>query len=114
MFSLRKWGCCLTPDGLGLSVMVFPTQVGVLLIHWRISSLLDCFPYASGGVALTNLWDELVCVFSLRKWGCCFFCPFPCLSWTVFPTQVGVLLLGFSFSCGLYCFPYASGGVASW
>ena len=71
MFSLRKWGCCQSIL-LDLSFqLVFPTQVGVLLIELNLSSPRKGFPYASGGVAVARLYTQDTYAFSLRKWGCC-------------------------------------------
>ena len=92
-FSLRKWGCCQPPHHRTTACKVFPTQVGVLLLLMTKIKAIQCFPYASGGVAKWLKLIGLAGPFSLRKWGCCQPVLPHVYSILVFPTQVGVLLI---------------------
>ncbi len=51
MSSPRRWGCFPTARWSLLSLLVFPTQVGVFLCERGCRSFLVCLPHAGGGVS---------------------------------------------------------------
>ena len=89
-FSPLTWGC-FSDDRCGYRFTgVFPTHVGVFLVHKMFLSASTCFPHSRGGVSGTQ--DVLIRIdlFSPLTWGCFPTTILPDSPTTVFPTHVGV------------------------
>ncbi len=88
--SPRRWGCFCKGMVILSGYDVFPTQVGVFLLHGVTFAASECLPHAGGGVSTDISESRKRCVSSPRRWGC--FPPehHPCGLSDVFPTQVGV------------------------
>ena len=132
--SPRPWGCfpffpgvCAmswvfpTPVGVfhddgglrHLSHDVFPTPVGVFPDAILRKLLLLCLPHARGGVSPRHCGHGLPGLSSPRPWGCFIKGSYTLLSYTVFPTPVGVFLPGAAILRSPASLPHARGGVSS-
>ena len=110
--SPRTWGCFSRKTGMGLSMFVFPTHVGVFPPLITSERAWGCLPHARGGVSTRILWSSTLTASSPRTWGCFHTClplRYACL---VFPTHVGVFLRTLGNSGIQCCLPHARGGVS--
>ena len=110
--SPRSWGCFHQYVGTYNKRMVFPTLVGVFLLC-ILRKIATCrLPHARGGVSDKNPvhcggnWS------SPRSWGCFRHVPERPASAGVFPTLVGVFLVGIWPVISLMSLPHARGGVS--
>ena len=110
--SPRPWGCFPRGAVCWHGSGVFPTPVGVFLTADPFSATLSGLPHARGGVSPIvhpSIWIDWS---SPRPWGC-----FSWQSWRqgqlhVFPTPVGVFLLGSGRRHQCWSLPHARGGVS--
>ena len=99
-----------TPNGS--YSLVFPTPVGVFLVHVGECSRQSSLPHARGGVSQI-LEQELVSRRSSpRPWGCFYFRDQDLQQELVFPTPVGVFLRYNERLEGWVRLPHARGGVS--
>ena len=110
--SPRSWGCFSAEGVEALSVVVFPTLVGVFLVP--SSSIRGCFclPHARGGVSsrCKSGWAWLRS--SPRSWGCFLKADAGACNGDVFPTLVGVFPAWRVSSSSICSLPHARGGVS--
>ena len=111
--SPRTWGCFLQKQNVALSGAVFPTHVGVFLSISEIILSILCLPHARGGVSATTSSSSPLRLSSPRTWGCFYTQLFDAKAQEVFPTHVGVFLLGSFLLMFARRLPHARGGV-SW
>ena len=110
--SPRTWGCFLFITQSHANGKVFPTHVGVFLELVRFRDPKGGLPHARGGVsidaaeALRKTWS------SPRTWGCFHTGRTKGAKTCVFPTHVGVFLLGKNTASPVGSLPHARGGVS--
>ena len=92
--SPRPWGCFHIVSALGQQGGVFPTPVGVFLPHRRPGLILGRLPHARGGVSADLVEVVPNIPSSPRPWGCFSKRGELLCRWKVFPTPVGVFLIG--------------------
>ena len=110
--SPRTWGCFPNSCGMSLISVVFPTHVGVFLLHWYAPGLPVRLPHARGGVSHTGRGRIARFKSSPRTWGC-FYPTIPTIAPAkVFPTHVGVFLAPSPQFYLWSCLPHARGGVS--
>ncbi len=110
--SPRRWGCFPLGQYQAVSVIVFPTQVGVFPTDLDISLDMLSLPHAGGGVSNSGNVGKSMIWSSPRRWGCFLNYRGALNSIIVFPTQVGVFLKRQLASCFGRCLPHAGGGVS--
>ena len=110
--SPRPWGCFLVHIETGESFMVFPTPVGVFLFLRRRAGSPAGLPHARGGVSWQHHMPHRHQASSPRPWGCFSGQGLLRGSRRVFPTPVGVFLLGSGDAPGGAGLPHARGGVS--
>ncbi len=93
--------------------IVFPTHVGVFLGDYHGDPVDVCLPHARGGVSATTSSSSPLRLSSPRTWGCFYTQLFDAKAQEVFPTHVGVFLLGSFLLMFARRLPHARGGV-SW
>ena len=92
--SPRVWGCFLTDLKANEISMVFPTCVGVFLESGDSVKSAYSLPHVCGGVSDTSNLVRYVFLSSPRVWGCFFPLLDELVRSMVFPTCVGVFLVG--------------------
>ena len=92
--------------------LVFPTPVGVFLVCPAASRLSRCLPHARGGVSLYFVPPLFLSESSPRPWGCFLKKTAPVSHFFVFPTPVGVFLIGIPSMIQARSLPHARGGVS--
>ncbi len=90
--SPHAWGCFYRAESQPDGIIVFPTRVGVFLVHGEDSTVAPCLPHTRGGVSTSRRPRQGDHVSSPHAWGC-----FPAAGrradgCRVFPTCVGVFL----------------------
>ena len=68
--SPRTWGCFSMSVFYYKRLYVFPTHVGVFLIHWLSVTFNFCLPHARGGVSFLFQVFTIKAESSPRTWGC--------------------------------------------
>ena len=92
--------------------LVFPTCVGVFLLHGMPSVRSGRLPHVRGGVSPHSVIVSVQTGSSPRAWGCFYITTtFAAVAW-VFPTCVGVFPERFSDAAALLCLPHVRGGVS--
>ena len=110
--SPRMWGCFRIQFKEGEPSPVFPTHVGVFPAFLASEALRMCLPHACGGVSFTIVYIHIFGKSSPRMWGCFLAELTHMLRTLVFPTHVGVFLLGIISAVSLCRLPHACGGVS--
>ena len=90
MSSPRTWGCFQKPLKKTLSLMVFPTHVGVFPGMLSFSVVAVGLPHARGGVSFPEISQVMQVQSSPRTWGCFYGRLSASDHPSVFPTHVGV------------------------
>ena len=111
--SPRTWGCFYPISVFCKLHHVFPTHVGVFLLMLTFRGLRLSLPHARGGVSATTSSSSPLRLSSPRTWGCFYTQLFDAKAQEVFPTHVGVFLLGSFLLMFARRLPHARGGV-SW
>ena len=88
--SPRPWGCFSGELNVEVSVIVFPTPVGVFPDPLMLVRALESLPHARGGVSFRAAYAVSVEQSSPRPWGCFYGFADPMGDAVVFPTPVGV------------------------
>ena len=78
----------------------------------RIESTCSCLPHGRGDVSIKFTGTEGRWLSSPRAWGCFHDSLPPLIPFKVFPTGVGMFLLGLSIFVFLYCLPHGRGDVS--
>ena len=110
--SPRTWGCFSWRQELKKRRPVFPTHVGVFLIHGIPYRQRDRLPHARGGVSIAKRFKSLSDTSSPRTWGCFFSAKNSSAPASVFPTHVGVFLVESLIAFLARGLPHARGGVS--
>ena len=110
--SPRSWGCFLVPAAVCRCWLVFPTLVGVFLLHGRVRFDLGGLPHARGGVSRRPQVFGTFSGSSPRSWGCFRTCTVVATAPCVFPTLVGVFPRSTPALYHVPCLPHARGGVS--
>mgnify|MGYP007028391824 CR=1 FL=1 len=94
-------------------VIVFPTCVGVFLLFHSSAPFFNRLPHVRGGVSPSVGLSKIVQSSSPRAWGCFSpdICPYLCQ--VVFPTCVGVFLIGRGLRTVNPGLPHVRGGVST-
>ena len=111
--SPRPWGCFLPICRLTLNCNVFPTSVGVFLLHAFVRYRAARLPHVRGGVSDGGVTCQIIVLSSPRPWGCFrrdTWVPF-CVN--VFPTSVGVFPSESASNLMPQCLPHVRGGVSA-
>ncbi len=111
--SPRPWGCFSGELNVEVSVIVFPTPVGVFPDPLMLVRALASLPHARGGVSFRAAYAVSVEQSSPRPWGCFYIGGIEVLANEVFPTPVGVFLTQDRKAAVLACLPHARGGVSN-
>ena len=111
--SPRQWGCFQWYPTPSSPSAVFPTPVGVFLPESPPDEEELGLPHASGGVSTRKSPLRHIALSSPRQWGCFLKISWRRTGWRVFPTPVGVFLVGTSGLLDIVCLPHASGGVSN-
>ena len=112
-FSPHTWGCTQAVLDMLMATIVFPTHVGVYLGHNESAIEPASFPHTRGGVPIACRLQAHPHKFSPHTWGCTLPCGSTPMVETVFPTHVGVYLVGNAKPVHVLCFPHTRGGVPS-
>ena len=110
--SPRMWGCFRNSGPQGADVQVFPTHVGVFLVIWFLFRYIFCLPHACGGVSFSCPRERAFGMSSPRMWGCFLARDDSAIYRLVFPTHVGVFLMGERAIMLINSLPHACGGVS--
>ena len=110
--SPRAWGCFLGSIFSSHFCFVFPTCVGVFLVHTVLLSSTQCLPHVRGGVSPVQAPMCHQRVSSPRAWGCFRFSDASALLSAVFPTCVGVFLEIVVDAVVKFSLPHVRGGVS--
>ena len=110
--SPRPWGCFFKQVIAVLFTEVFPTPVGVFPVFRPLSPLSFGLPHARGGVSYRALSLAHPDKSSPRPWGCFQIQLSRIFTRLVFPTPVGVFLIGIDRGMGIESLPHARGGVS--
>ncbi len=110
--SPHTWGCFLITEENIKSGLVFPTHVGVFLKWFHASTIFVSLPHTRGGVSMGCSVRAANEASSPHTWGCfrLFFISF--ILRYVFPTRVGVFLIGVPFVGPEIGLPHTRGGVS--
>ena len=106
--SPRTWGCFLMPH----TMPVFPTHVGVFLPWGCLFARCCGLPHARGGVSKRVIAKHGLIRSSPRTWGCFHRARPRHARQGVFPTHVGVFLVGTHSLPAALGLPHARGGVS--
>ena len=110
--SPRPWGCFSPQKHPHLTIIVFPTPVGVFLVLSGSSRSSKGLPHARGGVSSDRGGDAACNRSSPRPWGCFSVIRDVERGEGVFPTPVGVFLHTANCPASASCLPHARGGVS--
>ena len=110
--SPRSWGCFPGNGPLHNQLGVFPTLVGVFLTAQGNAVEALGLPHARGGVSQGVHWRCQCSWSSPRSWGCFSFGDDLPMFSAVFPTLVGVFLIGKPELQDDFGLPHARGGVS--
>ena len=110
--SPRPWGCFRFVFFAKGSSTVFPTPVGVFLASAGAFRTQKRLPHARGGVSLLRKYRPKGIRSSPRPWGCFYRYHRSSVSGEVFPTPVGVFLVGIWLVISRKSLPHARGGVS--
>ncbi len=110
--SPHTWGCFCDVNFRLISIIVFPTHVGVFLKAMNNTQLRGGLPHTRGGVSMGCSVRAANEASSPHTWGCfrLFFISF--ILRYVFPTRVGVFLIGVPFVGPEIGLPHTRGGVS--
>ena len=111
--SPRTWGCFYPPLKIELVLLVFPTHVGVFPGHFTQPLTIRRLPHARGGVSVISSRVIRMRGSSPRTWGCFHTGRTKGAKTCVFPTHVGVFLLGKNTASPVGSLPHARGGVST-
>ena len=90
---------------------VFPTHVGMFRSRSSITTPWPSFPHSRGDVPTVLFADVIRRMFSPLTWGCSDYCAQSVAQYRVFPTHVGMFLLGGLIPLICACFPHSRGDV---
>ena len=110
--SPRPWGCFQPTRSGRIFPCVFPTPVGVFLLHVALRTPAHSLPHARGGVSKVIMDEGALPESSPRPWGCFYRRKPQQTAYTVFPTPVGVFPMTTATTLRCSSLPHARGGVS--
>ena len=109
--SPHTWGCPHAVPAVFCFTYLFPTHVGVSLRHSVELNFCPALPHTRGGVPRCKPLWYAASISSPHTWGCPYRYHLYMQSHPLFPTHVGVSLLGFLIQAGARSLPHTRGGV---
>ena len=110
--SPRTWGCFYRMTVKIVTLVVFPTHVGVFPIRSNEGWNRGGLPHARGGVSVWRWFVKCPMLSSPRTWGCFYLKILEMNFYRVFPTHVGVFLAELEQENRKLSLPHARGGVS--